>query len=174
MSVSFSVCSSLLSNNLQQTSCELTLSTPQTTHQRRRLLTSVVKSLRHRTLQMKQWIWRLRLNHAKAVVKLRGKLGNAGERCSPSAFRGGNAVLLAQMAVTGRFRDTTRDSETEPLWTLWNTEKPTTLTLALPISCVTYLCAVGLCYLTILFADSYTTNNTWNLYMYTVSLVRYH
>ena len=52
------------------------------------------------------------------------------------------------------------------------TDKLTWLTLALPISCVTYLCAVGLCYLTILFADSYTTNNTWNLYI--VSLVRYH
>jgi len=54
------------------------------------------------------------------------------------------------------------------------TDKLTWLALALPISCVTYLCAVGLCYLTILFADSYTTNNTWNLYMFMVSLVRYH
>jgi len=31
-------------------------------------------------------------------------------------------------ALMGGFRDTTRDSETEPHWTLWNTEKPTSST----------------------------------------------
>jgi len=38
--------------------------------------------------------------------------------------------------------------------------KLTSLTLALPILCMIYLYAV--CYLTILFAHSYTANNTWN------------
>ena len=72
------------------------------------------------------------------------QLSNWGGSGAPLRFSRGNAVPLARPWRMD-LRDTTRDSETEPHWALWNTEKPTSSTGLSSVQKQSSLQLQGLC-----------------------------